>query len=195
MTFTPGWLYVLRSLALRTIDFFKTLSAPIQRTLSAGIHTIAVRKPNNEPILYIGSGTYVEGGVQCRLLSYRGSTTTNATQHWIAKYHSAGYTITATGLLGWTAIRVPTWLPSARIRMVAIEAVLTFISYAAKEFKMDEIFTINLPWVRKNVAWKPLCTHTAIIKLPHGTHLDMMDEQLEVYNRDRKKHARKRKDE
>ncbi|KAK1838579.1 hypothetical protein CCHR01_18795 [Colletotrichum chrysophilum] len=71
------------------------------------------------------------------------------------------------GLLCWHNMPSAAHVPRARVRLVAVEAVLTFVFFAGRACKQ--------------ATWEPLCTHTAFVEKPPGD-VNMSSKQLEAYN-------------
>ena len=43
--------------------------------------------------------------------------------------------------------------------IVVFEAVFTFLFYAAFEAELDALWTVWLPWKRRDISWAPFCSH------------------------------------
>ncbi|KAF0332046.1 hypothetical protein GQ607_000062 [Colletotrichum asianum] len=111
--------------------------------------------------LYIGSGTSASQGVFSRLIDYDNENSSNLPDlHYLP---SAAH------------------VPRARVRLVAVEAVLAFVFFAGRPCQMDVLWEDLLPWRREQATWEPLCTHTAFLEKPPGD-VEMSSEQLEAYN-------------
>ncbi|KAH0435328.1 hypothetical protein CcaCcLH18_04937 [Colletotrichum camelliae] len=92
------------------------------------------------------------------------------------------------GCCGWCAMPKPGQAPLARLRVVADKATLAFVFFAGTPCQMDVLWETMLSWTRDEVAWEPLCTHTAFLKKPFGD-LSMSEEELETYNAKRRARA------
>ncbi|KAF3803736.1 hypothetical protein GCG54_00004915 [Colletotrichum gloeosporioides] len=60
------------------------------------------------------------------------------------------------GLLCWHNLPSAAHVPRARVRLLAVEAVLTFVFFAGRTCAMDVLWEDMLPWRREQVAWEPL---------------------------------------
>ncbi|KAM0281006.1 hypothetical protein ACHAQH_003735 [Verticillium albo-atrum] len=156
---------VLQSPSPPTLDFFRSLPQPPADEKVWGLYAILMEKPSHQAKLYVGSGTNAENGVAARFRNYE-------LLHTLPRYVQLdldkGYTISHKGLLAWAPIPAFELIPKARVRFVAVEAVLAYVFFAGYESKFEGLWS-----------------HTALLERPQGLH-GMTEEQLIAYNIERK---------
>ncbi|KAF4825435.1 hypothetical protein CGCSCA5_v000313 [Colletotrichum siamense] len=185
MRFADGLHEVLIDKKPPTIDFFRTLPQPGKRSSLWGVYTVLMEKPSCPPKLYAGSGTAADQGIVARLQNYK---TATVLPQLVEKSLQDGYSISHMGMLCWCPIPRPSQVPLARLRVIAIKATMTFVFFAGRRCEMDVLWETMLPWTRDEVAWEPLCTHTAFLEKPPGD-LEMSEAELESYNAKRRERA------
>lgn len=158
---------VLSSVKPPGLDFFQDLPK-LDGSKEWGVYTLLLEHPQLQPILYVGSGTDSEGGVQLRHSRYRSGTGPFAAI--VKRALAKGYTFTF-GVLCWTKVPPPQQAPRLRARFLVLEAVFTIIFCACVKTIMDEVFIPDFfLWDREEVAWLPGCTH---LSLNEGVRADL----------------------
>ena len=140
--FAPGLLEALISTTPPGLDFFKNLPTTTQKVWA--IYALLLEKHDEKPLIYIGSGTSAEYGVQARLGQYhRGEKLARLVRAALAD----GYSITHIGLLC-IAPRPPSiFVGCMRLMFLALEATLTFFFKAnCRPRKGDPDVTQLCPW-------------------------------------------------
>lgn len=182
LSFPPSLLNVLHSANPPSLSFFRSLPVPAPKDKLWGVYCLLLERDGSQPKIYIGSGTNASSGIVARLKNYA---TLSSLPRLVDLALKQGYSISHSGLLCWAPIPPETLIPSARVRLVAVEATFAFIFHAGFQTKLDPLWAPILPWGRDTVGWLPLCTHTALMERPAGGH-DMTDEQLVQYNAQRR---------
>ncbi|KAK2762538.1 hypothetical protein CKAH01_16078 [Colletotrichum kahawae] len=185
LKFSDNMYEVLMAKQPPTLDFFRTLPKPSKRSPVWGVYTLLLEKVDRSAKLYVGSGTNANQGVIARLRDYERET---QLPQLVLKALQEGYTISHAGMLCWCKMPKPGQAPLARLRVVAEKATLAFVFFAGTPCQMDVLWETMLPWTRDEVAWEPLCTHTAFLEKPFGD-LRMSEEELETYNAKRRAKA------
>ncbi|KAK8058153.1 hypothetical protein PG994_008601 [Apiospora phragmitis] len=140
-----------------------------------------MEKQDEGTMLCIGSGANARYRVLARLADYD---THTVLSHRVKSSLAEGYTIAQRSLLCWTPIPSNHHIPGFRLRMLAVEAVFCFLFHAARENVLDSKWSAANNWKREDVAWLPLCTHTALTERPRGL-VSRTEQELLDYNNER----------
>lgn len=163
--YAPGLHEVLLSSTPPSLDFFCSLPVVSPGQKVWAVYTLLYEKPGYPMKLYIGSGTQGTDGVAVRFSGYD-SPTGRALPSGVKDAVQDGYTLCHRGLLCWAQVPSAGQAPKARVRFVAIEAVFTFLFFAAVETRLDVHWSSLFTWAREDVSWLPLCSHISLIERP-----------------------------
>ncbi|KAL8636686.1 MAG: hypothetical protein Q9226_009224, partial [Calogaya cf. arnoldii] len=188
ITLAPGLEDVLSSDQPPSTDFFTTLSRPAEG-LMWGVYALLMFKPNHAFKLYIGSGTNAEGGVLVRLPNYFASS--SQLPRFVKKAFADGYEAQHIGLLFWTPLPSSGLVPKVRGRILAMEALMTFIFHAGISNITDSYISDFLLWPREAVDWEPLCSHSPLKEAIRGG-LELSEQELELAAQIRKARSKER---
>ncbi|KAK3330471.1 hypothetical protein B0H66DRAFT_63477 [Apodospora peruviana] len=171
------------------LSFFSSLPMPTSNNIW-GVYTLVVEKAGEKSRLYIGCETAQRGGVQQWLKCYDYGVTL---PKCLSSYLDKGYKITSRGLLCWCTQPPAFSVGRTRVRMVALEAYLTYIFGAGPAYEVDDSIWGDLwPWAKSTMSWDSLCSHTAFTEVPWDVH-NTNEEEFLVYNEKRREEAKTRK--
>ena len=136
-----------------------------------------LEKKDEEPKLYVGSGTSTYNGVSARIGDYDRN---KVIPRRVAEALKKGYTITHMGLLCWSPISPADLVPIRRVLFTALEATLTFVFWALHG-NTDRYGGMShiCPWDLDSLQYQGLCSHSALRELPPGDH-DLDAEELKA---------------
>lgn len=107
----------------------------------------------------------------------------------VNQYLDKGWEITTSGLICWCPMPSPFTVGKTRVKMIALEACVAYIFGASPILGIDDSIWGDLwPWERSTFAWDALCTHTAFMEVPRGTH-NMTEAEFIEYNKRRREEA------
>jgi hypothetical protein len=190
--FAPGLLEVLQSSTPPTTAFFKSLPTDYKKVWR--IYLLILEKQDSRTKIYISSGTSTTSDVSAHLSQY------DKKQNLPVNVKIAldeGYTIVHKGLLCSAPIPSAGEVPIARLLFVPLEAVITFVFWAAKSKTADMFgFADMCPWDRDTLEYDGLCSHNPLSESPLGD-FTLSAEQLETmaaeYSEKRRGDKHKRK--
>lgn len=182
VTLADGLEDVLGSDQPPSAEFFTTLPRPAEGLLWA-VYTVLMSKPGHASKLYCGSGTNAVAGVLVRLPHYHPNSC--YLPRFVKKAFADGYEVRHVGLLCWTPLPSPGLVPKVRGRILALEALLTFIFHAGLAMVTDSYVSEFSLWSRQSVEWEPLCSHSPLKEAIRGG-LELSEEELELAAKIRK---------
>ncbi|KAL8742197.1 MAG: hypothetical protein Q9184_008291, partial [Pyrenodesmia sp. 2 TL-2023] len=188
ITLAPGLEDVLSSNQPPSPDFFMTLPRPAEGLMWA-VYALLMSKPNHAFKLYIGSGTNAEAGVLVRLPHYHANY--SLLPRFVKKAFANGYEAQHIGLLCWTPLPSPGLVPKVRGRIMAMEALMTYIFHAGFSMITDTYISDFLLWSREAVDWEPLCSHSPLKEAIRGG-LELSQQELELAAQIRKARSKER---
>lgn len=161
LTFAPGLLRVLQSDSppSATMEFFKSLSAETSDFQWWGVYAIVMEKAGHRPILYIGSGTSVFGGVRARLKQYDDGF---LLPQYVSKSLEQGFDIVHKGLLCWAPKPPASTVPFRRLLFFGLEATLAYLFWAMKARLGDYGMGHLCRWDRRMLEYDGCCSHCAL---------------------------------
>lgn len=173
LTFAPGLFQVLESKTPPTIAFFKTLA--IIDGKYWGVYAIVLEKPGCIPLIYIGSGTHAESGIKTRMRCYD---ILYLIPLYMLNAMQDGYVITHKGYLCWMPIPSAINVPSARVKLVAVEGLFTFALWTLRaKTKYGYGMSHLCLWDREKLPYEGLCSHNTFSEGPLSGH-DLTEAEL-----------------
>ncbi|KAK2742659.1 H(+)-transporting V1 sector ATPase subunit A [Onygenales sp. PD_40] len=174
------------------VGFFKSLPRleELPKKQLWGIYCILMEKDGAPPKLYIGSGTDSTGGLPYRFKSYRSRAGT-AILCRVRDALKNGYKVSNHHLSCWLPIPPARIVLKGRARLIAVQAMFTFLFFAIRLKDDNGGWNEFWPWKWNTVvSWQPLCTHNAL-KESCAANIGMTPEELEERER---KRVERRKD-
>lgn len=187
-SFCPELLHILDAAESPPVSFFDSWPDTIPSKTWA-VYALVYRKTGHRPILYIGSATDQDHGVESRFRSYR---TSHMLPEGIRIATSSGFTLASQKLLITSPIPAAAIRPQSRLLFVALEAVLTNIFWALRNKNRNYGFLENRKWPKALMAWDGACTHSPLIEGVSGTESSLSPEELEAAEAARLEQNRKR---
>ncbi|KAJ2970960.1 hypothetical protein NUW58_g9546 [Xylaria curta] len=188
LTLAPGFDNVLLSDNAPSSDFFHTLPLPDDDIPVWGVYAVLMTKRDHPDKLYVGSSTDSRHGARNRFSHYHPGS--SYLPRFVKKAFQDDFAVAHIGLLCWTPLPVPGNVPKVRGRMMALEALISFIFHAGIAMSTDIYVREILLWPRESVAWESLCSHSPLTEAIRGG-LELSPEELEVAASIRKAHIAK----
>ena len=174
----PPFLFCLRSQLIRNCMHSAIIPwAPIDIIKAWGVY-IVVKKTNDIPLIYIGSGTSVRGGVSTRLREYNLGRD-KALSNYVNAAIQNGYEIIHKGLLVWCPIPSPANIPIFRLLFIAMETAFNFLFWSMKSEGKDYGRGNCCPWPRDSFSYNGFYGYSFLVQLVAG-NFDLSNEQLEA---------------
>ncbi|KAI5276189.1 ATP synthase subunit alpha [Aureobasidium subglaciale] len=168
LTLAPGLPRQMFSLLPPVESFFKSLPLPSGKFWAIYAHRL--KKPGVKGYkMYFGSATEVAEGYKKRLRDYRPGKE-RLLPRMVRTALRNGYVITHSGLLCWMPIPLARDVPRVRAFMKVIEATLTCMFFVQTK-NIEEMYWSHIfPWLRADVEYGPLCSHSALKEGNMGEH-------------------------
>lgn len=180
LQFAPGMLDVVQSPEPPTIEYFKNL--PTASVSRWAVYGFVLEKSGSRPLLYFGSGTNTEGGVNARFAQYaRGYRIPVLMQEAL----DDGYKITHRGLVCWASLPTARIVPVTRVLFYLLEASLSYMFWAMHASARDSDRKDFCLWEPVTLEYGGLCSHSALTDAINAD-FHLSDEQLEAKEQDRK---------
>ena len=176
LSFCPGLFDAVQSPDPPDVSFFESLPSNAVRIW--GVYVIVLKKKNAVPLIYIGSGTSVSGGVSSRWQAYNRRDVSTMPRFVLAAFRD-GYSIVHKGLLVFCPIPPAADVPMFRLLFLAMEATFSFLFWAMRSQDKDYGMSSFCPWPRDSLSYSGLCTHDPLCEIVLG-NFDLSREQLEA---------------
>ena len=174
LTYPPTLGDVLNAAGPPRFSYFATLPKPKKGFWA--IYAVSMVKEGEKSCLYFGSGTDASTGVTNRTGQYFPGSL--MLPRFVNRALNEGYTISHIGMICWTPIPSPGFVPRSRGLFLALEAVFTVVFHACNPMITDSYLDDVQLWPRESVEWEPLCSHLLLNEGIIGD-LTLSPEQLE----------------
>lgn len=180
LQFAPGMLDVVQNPEPPSIQYFKNL--PTVSVSRWAIYAFVLEKPGSRALLYFGSGTNTEGGVNARLAQYaRGYRIPVLMQQAL----DDGYKITHRGLICWISIPAARIVSITRVLFYLLEASHTYMFWGMHESAKDSDRKEFCLWDPAKLEYGGLCSHSALTDAI-AADFNLTDDQIEANEQHRK---------
>jgi hypothetical protein len=166
-----------------SIGFIHSLPTPPD-SQSWGVYCLFMEKLGEPMEMYIRSGTNPTLGLSMRMDNYHPGGKSLPVH--VKETFERGYSVSHIGFLCIMDIPAESLAPKARTRVLALEVCFSHLSHAIRVAPEQENALLEagiMIWKKKDIPWRPLCSHSALCEGIRGVTLSVEELRVARYTR------------